>query len=119
MQNHRGLFAGAEVGYRKTRRRGLEWQAFLSAHYLYTSLANPVWVYQPDGTLTEAKRAGRSSLMYGGGVALGQNLYKTGRAPLAWSLRLLLQQPGQATSVLAPSFSAGISYYLTHPSATQ
>jgi hypothetical protein len=114
VQNHQGLFAGTDLGYKYTRKRGLEYQVFLTANYLHTYLATPAYVQQADGTFRQQKWAGRGSFMPGAGLGLGHNYYKTGKAPLAWAARLVLVQPGQATSTISPSLSLGINYYLTH-----
>ncbi|TAE62120.1 MAG: hypothetical protein EAZ89_00015 [Bacteroidetes bacterium] len=113
VQNHQGLFAGADLGYKATRKRGFEYQVFVTGNYLHTYLANPTFVQQSDGTFVQKKWAGRGSFMPGAGFGLGQNLYKTGKAPLSWSARLVFTQPRQATSTLSPNLSLGINYYLT------
>lgn len=112
-KNHYGIAPGLEAGYQATRRKGFEYQAFISGSYLLTLLANPVWEQQPDGSFARKRLAGRGSFMPGGGISLGQNLWKTGKAPLAWSVRLLFTQPYQATSVLTPNGSLGIRYYFS------
>ena len=113
VQNHRGLGAGAELAYRYTTKRGLEYQAFVQGGYLHTFLANPTWEYLGNGEFDQINNAGRGSLGYGFGAALGYNAWSRGKAPLAFSARLAFNQPRQATSAMLPSFSAGVHYFLS------
>ena len=91
--NHRGLFAGAQVGYRfraDRRARGFVFQVQGGVAYQHTWVAGPVYTRGPDGSITSGRDRGRPSVRPSGSFGFGYDLAARGSIPLEPFVRVEL-----------------------------
>lgn len=112
-RNHVGLFVNSEIGYRKTRNKGLNYEYLLGIGYLHTFLQGDTYQVNDDGSVERVHLAGQSNLMASLSFGVGYNFDYHYHKPYALFIKpgFFIQYPYNTAFAVRPTIDLGIFYY--------
>jgi hypothetical protein len=110
---HVGLFVNSELGYRKTRSKGISCEWLLGLGYLHTFLQGDTYQVNDDGSVERVKLAGQSNLMALLAFGVGYNFNYYYHKPYAFHLKpgFFIQYPYNTAIAVRPTIDLGVFYY--------
>jgi hypothetical protein len=110
---HTGLFINSEIGYRKTRNKGLTCEYLLGIGYLHTFLQGDTYRVNDNGSVERVILAGQSNLMTSLAFGLGYNFNYHFHKPFSLYLKpgFFIQYPYNTAIAIRPTIESGIFYF--------
>ncbi len=112
-RNHVGLFINSELGYRKTRNKGFNYEFLIGVGYLHTFLQGDTYTVDDNGDVEKVHLAGQSNLMIPLSFGLGYDFNFHYKKPFSLCLKpgFFIQYPYNHALAIRPTIDFGLFYY--------